>query len=361
MLHQPLTFRSGAVAPNRVALAAMTNMQSQPDGLLGDDELTWLAHRADGHYGMIATCAAYVAKDGKAWEGELAIDRDETLPGLTRLATRLRVGGGLSVVQLFHGGVRAVSKLTGEQVWSASTWEEQGKTFEVPRPATEDDLRRVIDQFAAAAARAERAGFDGVELHGAHGYLLSQFLSRTMNPRDDGWGGDLIGRARLIREATRAVRARTKPGFLVGVRLSLEDFGNARGMDLDDNLQVARWLCDDGADFLHASLWDVTAPTKKRPEAHPLALLRAALPAAIRILTAGGVWSPAEAEAALAHGADMIALGRAAILNPRWPDDARDPSWQPMRPPITQAGLLERGVSPLFAGYLGRWKGLVEG
>src|SRR5205823_8389681 len=113
------------------------------------------------------------------------------------------------------------------------------------------DLARVIRQFGDAAARSQAAGFDGVELHGAHGYLLSQFLSTTMNP-----GVDLAGRARLLRDVMREVRTRCGPRFTVGVRLSLEDRGQARGLDLDDSLQVARWLADDGADWIHASLWD---------------------------------------------------------------------------------------------------------
>ena len=234
--------------PNRVALAAMTNQQSHADGTLSDAEYDWLARRADGGFGMLATCAANVSLDGKAWPGELGIDRDEELPGLTRLAARLRVRGGLPIVQIFHGGVRAAQALSGTQVWSASTWQEDKPGFETPRTATLADLERVIHQFAESAERARRAGFAGVELHGAHGYLLSQFLSSTMNPRTDGWGGDLVGRARLVREATRAVRARCGEGFTVGVRLSLEDFGNARGMDLDDNLQVAAWLAEDGVD-----------------------------------------------------------------------------------------------------------------
>jgi 2,4-dienoyl-CoA reductase-like NADH-dependent reductase (Old Yellow Enzyme family) len=103
MLYAPWTFRCGATVPNRIALAPLTNMQSLPDGRLGDDELTWLARRADGGFGLIETCAAYVALDGKAWVGELGIDRDDDLPGLTRLATRLKQGGGLALVQLFHG------------------------------------------------------------------------------------------------------------------------------------------------------------------------------------------------------------------------------------------------------------------
>jgi 2,4-dienoyl-CoA reductase-like NADH-dependent reductase (Old Yellow Enzyme family) len=103
-----------------------------------------------------------------------------------------------------------------------------------------------------------------------------------MNPRGDGWGGDLTGRARLVREVVRAVRARVGRQFTVGVRLSLEDWGSARGLDLDDSLQVARWLADDGVDFVHASLWDATAMTKKYGDQHAVSLLRAALRATSR-------------------------------------------------------------------------------
>jgi 2,4-dienoyl-CoA reductase-like NADH-dependent reductase (Old Yellow Enzyme family) len=359
VLYQPLTLRSGVVVPNRIALAPMTNRQSLPDGRLGEDELTWLARRADGGFGLIETCAAYVSQDGKAWEGELGIDRDDDLPGLTRLATRLRASGALALVQLFHGGVRATSTLTGEQVWSASTWHEDGPTFETPRPATHADLERVIEQFAAAAVRAQRAGFDGIELHGAHGYLLCQFLSATMNPRTDGWGGDLVGRARLIREVTRAVRARVGPRFVVGVRISLEDAGAARGLDLDESLRVCGWLAEDGVDFIHASLPRAADNTKKRPDQHPVTLVRAALPREVAVIACGSMWTADDATQVLERGADMIALGRAAIINPDWPRDARVPGWEPQRPPITCAQLIERAVSPGFAEYLTRWTNFV--
>jgi 2,4-dienoyl-CoA reductase-like NADH-dependent reductase (Old Yellow Enzyme family) len=347
------------VVPNRIALAPLTNGQSLADGTLGDDELAWLARCADGGFGLLETCAAYVALDGKAWDGELGVDRDDDLPGLTRLATRLRRHGGLAIVQLFHGGVRATRRLSGEQVWSASTWQEDAPAFETPRPATEADLVRVIDQFAAAARRAQQAGFDGVELHGAHGYLLCQFLSATMNPRSDGWGGDLAGRARLIREVARAVRARVGRQFTVGVRLSLEDRGSARGLDLDESLQVARWLAEDGVDFVHASLWDGAAMTRKRPDQHAVPLLRAALPRDVAVIACGGVWTAADAIGLRERGADIIALGRAAICNPDWPTAARTPGWEPRRPPLTRAELLDRAVSPVFIGYLSHWKNFV--
>jgi 2,4-dienoyl-CoA reductase-like NADH-dependent reductase (Old Yellow Enzyme family) len=359
VLYEPLTLRSGAVVPNRIALAPMTNGQSLADGTLGDDELAWLARCADGGFGMIETCAAYVGLDGKAWDGEFGVDADDKLAGLTRLATRLRRGGGLAIVQLFHGGVRATQRLSGEPVWSASTWQEDAPGFEVPRPATEADLARVIAQFAAAAERCQRAGFDGVELHGAHGYLLSQFLSRTMNPRGDGWGGDLAGRARLIREVTRAVRARVGPRFTIGVRMSLEDRGSARGLDLDDSLQVAAWLADDGVDFVHASLWNSLAMTSKRPDQHPVPLLRAAVPRDVCVIACGGLWTAAEAIAQRELGADMIALGRAAVCNPDWPIAAQSADWAPTRPPITRAELGARSISPVFVEYLARWKNFV--
>src|SRR3954470_20891540 len=124
MLQDPFALRSGLVLPNRIALAPMTNLQSHADGLLADDELAFLARRADGGYGLVETCAAYVGLDGKAWPGELGVDRDACLPGLARLAARIREAGAIGRVQLFHGGVRAARDLTGEPVWSASSWTE---------------------------------------------------------------------------------------------------------------------------------------------------------------------------------------------------------------------------------------------
>jgi 2,4-dienoyl-CoA reductase-like NADH-dependent reductase (Old Yellow Enzyme family) len=359
LLIDSLMFPSGLVVPNRIALAPMTNMQSHADGTLGEDEYAWLARRADGGFGLVCTCAAAVAQDGRAWEGQLGIDRDDQLPGLERLAARIRGTGAAAMVQLHHGGVRAASRFTGEQVWSASTWTEDGKSFEVPRAGTIADIERTIERFAEAAHRAWTAGFDGVELHAAHGYLLSQFLSSTMNPRTDGWGGDLAGRARLVLETLRACRARTGRGFTIGVRLSLEDFGYARGMDLDDNVEVARWLVEAGADFIHVSLWDAAAMTKKRPGEHAATIVRAALPKHVPVLAAGAVWSLADAEALRARGADIVALGRVAIVNPDWPRAVREPGWQPQQLPVTRDQLAGWSVSPVFAKYLGRWKGFV--
>ncbi|MBX3207338.1 MAG: NADH:flavin oxidoreductase [Labilithrix sp.] len=351
-LYEPLAFRTGLTAKNRVLLAPMTNQQSHDDGTLSDQELAWLTSRADGGFGVVMTCAAHVAKDGQGWPGELGVFDDAHVPGLRRIAEALRARGALSIVQIFHGGLRADVSVSGTPAWSAS--DRDGA-----RAATEDDLARVVGQFADAAARAKAAGCDGVEIHGAHGYLLTQFLSVTQNRRSDGWGGSLEGRARLIREVMRAVRARTGPAFTVGVRLSPEDFGNAEGLDLDESLATARWLAEDGADFIHASLWRAHLKTTKRPDEHALGLFRAALPRDVRLLVAGAVWTRAEAEHLLGEGADGIALGRSAIVNPDWPLRAVEHGWEPRRPPVTIEELRARGLGPGFAEYMRRWKGFV--
>lgn len=351
----PFSFRNGVRAPNRVVLAPMTNCQSHADGTLSDDEQRWLEARADGGFGVVMTCAAHVALDGQGWEGELGIYDDHLLPGLTRLATSIKQRGALAIAQIFHGGSRAPSQVTKQQPWSAS----EAADPEPTRAATPEDLARVIRQFAEAAARAHRAGFDGVELHGAHSYLLCQFLSSAINRREDEWGGDLAGRARLIREVTRAVRAAVPGSFVVGVRISPENFGALKGMDLDESLTLAGWLCEDGIDFLHVSLWNSFANTKKRPDQHPVPLFRRACPEEVPVIPAGNVWTPAEARWLLEVGADAVALGRSAIANPDWPARAGEPGWEPRRLPLTPAELRERGLSDRFVQYLRRMKGIV--
>lgn len=334
----------------------MTNMQSHADGSLAEDELRWLERRAAGGFGVIETCAAHVSQDGKGWDGELGIHDDAMLPGLTRLASALTAAGAVGLVQLFHGGVRANPQLTGAPVWSASAVEEGGV---LPREATEDDIAGAIRSFRDAAVRAHKAGFQGVELHGAHGYLFGQFLSATNNRRADRWGGPFENRARLLREALRAVRAAVPASFVVGLRVSPESFGSAKGIDLDETLQLARWAADDGVDFLHLSLWLSSKNTDKHPEKHAITLFREVVPADLPLVVAGQIWTRTEAEALLEKGAEGVALGRSAIVNPDWPRSVEDASWEPRRPPVSTAELIEQAVSPKFAGYLERFKGFV--
>ncbi|MCB9663426.1 MAG: NADH:flavin oxidoreductase [Alphaproteobacteria bacterium] len=351
-LDQPLTLRSGLRLGGRVALAPLTNTQSHADGTLGDDELRWLLRRARGGFSWISTCAAWVSEEGQAWAGQLGIASDAHLPGLRRLAAALGAEGVARVVQLHHGGAKA--EVAPRRL---STGGPEGA-----RAATAADLAQVTEDFVAAALRAKEAGFDGVEVHGANGYLFTQFLAPADNPRTDAWGGDLEGRARLLRDTTRAIRAAVGTDFALGVRLSPVDHFARRGLVLADSVQVGRWLAEDGVDFVHLSLGDVRGAPPHEPEAGSIVrAFRDALPPDVALFAPGGIWTLHDAEEARALGVDVVVLGRAGIAHPDWPRASAMPEFAPHRPPWTREALVEVGVGPAFVDYLERSAGMVVG
>lgn len=346
--------RCGLEVRGRVALAPMTNLQSRPDGTLGEDELTWLRRRAEGGFAWVSTCAAYVSPDGKAWPGQLGVSEDAHLPGLERLASAVREAGATAIIQLHHGGPMA--SLAPDR--PLGTVDRPGGT----RGATEAELAQVVEDFVQAALRAERAGFEGVEIHGANGYLFTHFLSPVENPREDGYGGDLAGRARLLREATQAIRAAVGTGFAVGARINPVDFFADRGLTLVDGVQVARWLAEDGADFVHLSQRDAGGADPADPDGPPIArVFRDALPEGVAVLAAGGIWTAADLRRALAAGVDIAAVGKAGIIHPDWPRACQQDGWSPTRPPLAPEALREAAVGEDFVNYLKKFPGLVQG
>ncbi len=359
-LLEPLTFRNGRIAPNRLWVAPMTNKASHSDGTLSDDEYGFLVARAAGGFGVIETCASHVTEDGQAWTGELGMYDDVHVPGWRRLAEAHREAGALLIGQAFHGGMRTLREAGRPMPWSASASADNVAPEEAVREGTPEDFERVIAGFAAAARRLESAGVDGVELHGAHGYLLSQFQSTVLNRRTDEWGGALERRARLIRRTMQATRSAVGADFIVGVRLSPESSPSLPGINLDETLQVARWLCEDGADFIHISLWNAEQMTTKRPKEHAARIFRDALPREVPLITAGSIWTEEDALAQLNHGADAVALGRAAITTPDWPRRVVEQGGEPTRPPVTGADLRERALGPVFVDYMRRWDGFVS-
>ena len=353
-LNAPFALPCGLEVRHRIAMAPLTNTQSEVDGTLGDDELRWLVRRAQGGFPWISTCATFVSEEGHAWKGQLGINTDAHVSGLQRLASALEEAGATAVVQLHHGGVKA--DLAPERL---STVENKDNNT---RGATQEDIARVVQDFVAAAQRAERAGFAGVEIHGANGYLFTQFLAPADNPRNDDYGGDLAGRARLLRETMRAVRAAVSAPFAVGVRLSPVDLWSTRGLVLDDGVQVARWLAEDGADFIHLSLMDAAGPPPNESSKGPVArAVRDAVPDEVPIFAAGGIWTREDASRVLEAGVDVPVLGRAAIAHPDWPIASDQPSWEPTRPPWSEAYLRSVDVGPDLVRYLGMLSGMVEG
>lgn len=350
-LDAPLPLRCGLTLPNRCALAPLTNRQSASDGTLGDDELRWLRARAHGGFGLISTCAAYISDEGKAWDGQLGIASPLHLDGLRCLATALREAGAAPIVQLHHAG-KLATLAPGARL---STVDGDGV-----RGATHADLERVMDAFVAAAERAQTAGFVGVEIHGANGYLFTQFLAPHDNPRTDRWGGDLAGRARLLRQTIRRVRAAVGPDFALFTRISPVDVRARRGLVLADAQQLAAWLSEDGLDGLHLSLQHADAPPPHEPDAPPVVqAIRQALPAATALLVAGGIWTRDDAQRALDAGADVVAIGRAAIIHADWPRASAAPDFRPNRPPWTREALHAQAVGPALTAYLAGFDGLL--
>jgi len=351
----PLTFASGARMKNRFALAPLTNTQSHADGRLSDDEYRWLTMRAAGGFGLTMTCAAHVQTIGQGFPGQLGCYADEQLEGLTRLAAGIRAHASLAVVQLHHAGMRSPAELIGEQPVCPSADEETGA-----RALTTAEVEQLAEDFVAAAERAQAAGFDGVELHGAHGYILCQFLSPVINRRSDRYGGSPENRARIIFDIIRGVRQRCRPDFLLGIRLSPERF-DVRLPEIRD--LAAQLMRDGDVDFIDLSLWDVF----KEPEDTEfrgrtvLSRFTELDRGDVRLGAAGKLRKPADVQACLDAGTDFVLLGRAAILHHDFPERMRaDPAFEPVRPPVSADYLRDEGLGAAFVAYMSRWKGFVE-
>lgn len=354
---------TGIKAPNRIALAPMTNKQSHADGTLGEDEYQWLVSRAKHNFGVVFTCAVHVQEDGQGWEGELGNFDNIHLNGLTKLASGIKAHGSLAIMQLYHGGARSPQHLIGVQPWSASDTFFQLKDQQIPvRGATQQDIFTVIQSFITAALRAYHAGFDGVELHAAHGYLLHQFLSTFTNTRTDKWGGHLENRARILTDILKGIRQHVPQNFLVGIRISPEDKFDYRGINFDDSLALSELLIANGADFLDISTWD----SKKKPDKYPniekpiITWLREKLGDAVPLFVAGKIWTPQDALDAIQAGADFVALGKVAIGNPTWPSIAQNMTNDILFPPYTTVHLQQAGLGTDFINYMKKWENFVS-
>jgi 2,4-dienoyl-CoA reductase-like NADH-dependent reductase (Old Yellow Enzyme family) len=353
-LFEPMTLKRGPAWKNRFMLAPLTNSQSHADGTLSDDEFHWLTARADGGFGLVMTCASHVQRVGQGFPGQLGIFSDDHLPGLTRLADAIRAKGAVSSVQLHHAGIRSPKDLIGEEPVGPSVDAETGA-----RALSEGEVEALRDDFIAAAVRAERAGFDGVELHGAHGYILCAFLSPELNQRTDRYGGSPENRARLILEIIAGVRARTRPDFQLGLRLSPERFGLRFA---EQRALAAQVLASGDLDYLDMSLWDVfKAPMEAEFAQKPLIDWFADLPRGeTRLGAAGKLMTGADCRRVLEHGLDFPILGRAAILHHDFPHLlAADPDFRSAPLPVTRAHLRAERLGPVFIDYMAGWKGFV--
>jgi dimethylglycine catabolism A len=314
---------------NRIVMPPMTTRMSDAEGHVTDDTVNYYMARVRGGVGLITVEMASPTKAGRHRRRELGIYDDRFLPGLARLTAAIRAGGAKASIQLGHGGGHTRLDICGETPVAPSAiphpvFEITDETI-IPKEMTIDDIASTVAGFATAAARAEQAGFDCVEIHAAHGYLISQFVTPFENRRTDAYGGSLANRARFGLEVLRAVKAAVR--IPVIYRVSVEDYF-PEGSPFAEGRQVALWAAQAGADALHVAAGHYRSlPSAARmipPMIYPDATFLAYAAdikksVAVPVIAVGRLGDPDVATEAVASGkADFVALGRTLIAEPDW-------------------------------------------
>ncbi|QIQ86796.1 NADH:flavin oxidoreductase/NADH oxidase family protein [Erythrobacter sp.] len=333
MLDEPLTLPCGAVLPNRIAKAAMTEGLATPDGVPTGELERLYGLWSDGGAGLLLTGNVIVDHDHLERPGNVVIEREpdaEMAAALARWAKAGTRGGNHLWAQISHGG-RQVQKSVNPAPKSASDVQLAlpGGQFARPVPLTREEIADLVNRWAVAAKACREAGFTGVQVHAAHGYLVSQFLSPRANLRTDEYGGSLENRARFLLEIVAAVRAAVGPDFPVSVKLNSADFQKG-GFDFHDSLKVVEWLEEASVDLIEISGGTYEQPKlmgmegmeeEEKQDVAPSTAAREAYfvdfakamqdEVAVPLMVTGGFRSRAAMEQALAIGAaDVIGLGR---------------------------------------------------
>lgn len=321
---------------NRIVMPSMTTRTADAEGFVTDDAIDYYLRRAAGGVGLITVemCSPEIA--GRHRRFELGIHDDKFIPGLKRLVDALHAHGAKVSIQLGHGGGHTRIDISGEVPVAPSAIPydvEEGHTETiVPEEMSIDRIRQAADAFGAAARRAEDAGFDIVEIHAAHGYLISQFFTPAENHRSDEYGGSLENRARLSLDVLRSVR-NSAPKLGVVFRLNGDDYFPG-GIGIEEATQIAVWATETGAHAISVTGGHYRSLPSAAVMIPPMSLPAAIFvpfAAAIRkrvavpVIAVGRLGDPADAEAALTSGAaDFVALGRPLLADPEWSDRTRD-------------------------------------
>lgn len=327
-LFRPIKIR-GLELKNRVVMAPMVTNYCHEDGSVTQRLIDYHVARAWGGVGLIQVEAAYVRRDGRGFPNQIGIDRDELIPGLRQLTDLVHEGGAKVSVQIFHAGRQTSAAAAGTQPIAPSPLAEPSSGV-LPRELAIEEVHQVREAFAQAARRAREAGFDAVEVHGAHGYLIGEFLSPFSNRRTDEYGGSLTGRLRFADEIVRRVRQVVGDDFPILFRLSADEYV-AGGLDLPQSRVIAAAMQSAGADAISVSAGNYASPGMMITP--PMELERALfVPLAesikgvvsVPVIAVGRLHDPAIANQVIAEGkADMVALGRALLTDPGWVEKAQ--------------------------------------
>ena len=318
---QPYTFNNGATVPNRLAVAPMTHFASDENGHITDQERTFLRNRFKG-FGLFIAAATLVQADGKTFEGQPYAINEADLPSLHEVAKIAQAQGAKAILQIHHGGLKA--ELSTDIV-APSADEATGA-----RELTAAEIEQLVAAYANAATLAVQAGFDGVEIHGANGYLLQQFVSAQTNRRTDEWGGSLHNRLRfplaVVDAVAAAVKAHAKPDFILGYRFSPEEPGE-QGITMEETFALVDALVQKPLQYLHVSLHDFYKKARRGADTHRarMELLHERIAGRLPLIGVGNLYTGSDIAKAFETGwAEFIALGKTVMLNPDLADLVRE-------------------------------------
>lgn len=322
-LFESYQFPNGINLKNRIIMAPMTNFSSNPDGTVSDAEVNYYARRSKG-VSMVITACTYVTPNGKGFPGEFAGDRDEMVPSLQRLATAIKAQGAKAILQIFHGGRECPpDAVPNGEVVSASAVPSERAGSVTPRELSTDEVESIIHAFGQTARRAIEAGYDGIEIHGANGYLIQQFFSPHSNRREDKWGGTLEKRLSfplaVVEEVQKVVKHHAKHPFIVGYRFSPEE-PETPGITMADTLRLVDALTDKKLDYLHVSQLDFKAGPRRGVEdtRSRLEIIQERVGDRIPVIGVGSIYQAEDALKAFETGVPLLALGRELIIDPDW-------------------------------------------
>ncbi len=321
-LLQPLKIKSLELS-NRVVMPPMGTGLANPDHSVSDATIAYLARRAKGGAGLIITEIVSVHPDGAGGPGVLGAWDDKFIDGMTRLAEAVHAQGSKIAMQFYHCGRESVFQLANRTAVSASAIPSV-VLGGMPRELSRDEIKALVADFGHAAARAQKAGFDAVEVHGAHGYLLCQFLSALSNQRTDEYGGDsLRDRSRIVIEVLREIRRRVGDDFPISLRISAEEDIEG-GYTIEDMQVVVPDFVDAGADIIHASFGTAGSPAGRiippieYAEGCNVRLARKIKEVVdVPVIAVGRFTSPSLADEVIARGdADLVSFGRQHLADP---------------------------------------------
>jgi 2,4-dienoyl-CoA reductase-like NADH-dependent reductase (Old Yellow Enzyme family) len=322
-IFESFTFKNGITLSNRIVMAPMTTWSSNDDYTISDGEVNYYKRRVNG-VGLVITGCTHVQPNGIGFTHEFAAYDDKFIPSLRKLADAAKSGGAPVLLQIFHAGNKALPSLTPNgEVVSSSAVETEATGFApsvLPRELPNDEILEVIHAFGETTRRAIEAGFDGVEIHGAHGFLLQNFFSPFFNRREDEWGGSLENRLRfplaVIREMKNVIKNHATKPFIFGYRISPEEQG---GYGMKEAYELIDHLVEQDLDYIHVSLDDVSSKPRGIEDGKTrLELILEHVNGRVPVIAAGSMVTADDVASALDKGLSLAAVGHTLIMNPDW-------------------------------------------